>query len=597
MFQQTNDFRRLVVHAWKWLGLGLLAYLLLVAAQPILGQAQTPAAAGPPVAEPGPWEVASQVLHQQPLVLCFLVIALGMGLGSFRIAGLSLGTSGVLFSALLFGHFGQQEDWAMPEMVGKLGLVLFVYAVGLGAGPTFFRTFRDQGKQLALLGVVTVVAGGITAWAAARILQIPGELATGIFSGAMTSTPALAAGLQAAQEAGGASQSVSIGYGMAYPMGVIAVVVFVQLLPRLLRVNLEVLGRELQLQIRSKNRIGRYLVRIANPAVYGKTLHEVPLLDRVSGQITRKLEHGQLVPVRPDHVFEEGQVILLVTDDKSADMLTMMMGERANETVVIDSDRDRADVVITSPELIGRPLRDLHLRTRFGVTISRIERYGVDFVPNANSTFANADRVTAVGEPEGLQAFETAAGHRIRKLHETDLMSVGMGLVVGIVLGMIPIPIPGVGQFTLGLAGGPLLAGLLFAHFGRFMGIVGYMPLAARMLTQEIGLAFFLAAAGFDAGGEFAAMLRQFGATPFVMSLVVAVIPMTIAVFCARFVLQMDLMQTLGGICGSMTSTAGIGAIVNKTDCDIPVASYAAAYPAALVMMTILAQVLIAVFR
>jgi putative transport protein len=231
------------------------------------------------------------------------------------------------------------------------------------------------------------------------------------------------------------------------------------------------------------------------------------------------------------------------------------------------------------------------------VTISRIERYGVDFVPNANSTFANADRVTAVGEPEGLQAFEKAAGHRTRKLHETDLMSVGIGLAVGIVLGMIPIPIPGVGEFYLGLAGGPLLAGLLFAHFGRFMGIVGYMPLAARMLTQEIGLAFFLAAAGYDAGGDFAAMLRQFGAMPFIMSLVVAVIPMTVAVLFARFVLRMDLMQTLGGICGSMTSTAGIGAIINKTDDDVSVASYAAAYPAALVMMTILAQVLIALFN
>jgi putative transport protein len=576
---------------------GLLAYFLLVTAAPLLRNVEAAESIGALAAAHGPLDLASQILQQQPLVLCFLIIAIGMGLGSIRIAGLSLGTSGVLFAALLFGHLGQHEAWAMPAMVGKLGLVLFVYAVGLGAGPTFFRTFSDQGKQLAFLGVVTVVTGGLSAWLAARFMGIPGELATGIFSGAMTSTPALAAGIQAAQEAGQASQSVSIGYGMAYPVGVVAVVVFVQLLPRLLRVNLEVLGRELQLQMRDENRIGRYLVRIANPAVYGKTLHQLPLLDRVSGQITRKLEEGQLVPVKPDHVFQEGQVVLLVADDKSADMLTMLMGERSHETVVIDSDRERTDVVITSPELIGKPLRDMHLRTRFGVTISRIERYGVDFVPNANSTFANADRVTAVGEPEGLQAFEKVAGHRTRKLHETDLMSVGIGLAVGIVLGMIPIPIPGVGEFYLGLAGGPLLAGLLFAHFGRFMGIVGYMPLAARMLTQEIGLAFFLAAAGYAAGGDFEAMLRQFGATPFIMSLVVAVIPMTVAVLFARFVLRMDLMQTLGGICGSMTSTAGIGAIINKTDDDVSVASYAAAYPAALVMMTILAQVLIALFN
>ena len=332
-------------------------------------------------------------------MLCFLIIAIGMGLGSIRIAGLSLGTSGVLFAALLLGHIGQHEAWEMPQMVGQLGLVLFVYAVGVGAGPTFFRTFRDQGKQLAFLGVATVLSGGLTAWLAARFFGLPGELATGIFSGAMTSTPALAAGIQAAQDAGRGSQPVSIGYGMAYPVGVIAVVVFVQLLPRLLRVNLETLGPETQAQLPAKNRIGRHLVRIANPAVYGRTLHDLALLDRVSGQITRKLEQGQLVPIKPDHVFAEGQVILLVTDEKSADMLTMLLGERSHETVVIDSDRDRSGLVITSPELIGKPLRELHLRTRFGVTISRIERYGVDFVPNANSSFANADRVTAVGEP------------------------------------------------------------------------------------------------------------------------------------------------------------------------------------------------------
>ncbi len=587
----------------RWLGGVFLVVCLLAVLGPALAVSNGAETAGSVTEQPDPWATVNHVLSQ-PLVLCFLIIATGMGLGSIRVAGLSLGTSGVLFAALLFGHLGQYfehlgygEVWKMPEMVGTLGLVLFVYAVGLGAGPTFFRTFRDQGKQLAFLGVVTVVTGGLTTWGLARWLGIPGELATGIFSGAMTSTPALASGIQAAEEAGRAGLAVSIGYGMAYPVGVVVVVVFVQLLPRLLRVNLEILGRELQLRIQSRNRIGRHLVRIANPAVFGKTLHDLPLLDMVSGQITRKLEGEQLVPIKPDHTFQEGQVVLVVTDEKSAGMLTMLLGERSNETVVIDSDRDRSDVVITSPELIGKPLRELHLRGRFGVTISRIERYGVDFVPNPDSTFSNADRVTAVGEPEGLQAFEKAAGHRIRKLHETDLMSVGLGLVVGIILGMIPIYIPGVGDFSLGLAGGPLLVGLLFAHFGRFMGIVGYMPLAARMLTQELGLAFFLASAGFAAGRQFWEMLQQYGERPFIMSAVVAIVPMIVAVLCARFILRMDLMQTLGGICGSMTSTAGIGAIINKTDCDVPVASYAAAYPAALVMMTILAQILIALFR
>jgi putative transport protein len=207
-----------------------------------------------------------------------------------------------------------------------------------------------------------------------------------------------------------------------------------------------------------------------------------------------------------------------------------------------------------------------------------------------------ADRVTVVGEPEGLRAFEQAAGHRMRSVHETDLMSLGFGLVVGILIGMIPIHVPGLGDLSLGLAGGPLVAGLLFAHFGRFMKIVGHMPLAARMLTQSIGLAFFLASAGFRAGGQFLPMMQRYGGQPFLISVVVTIVTLVFGYCLSRYLLRLDVLQSLGGMCGAMTSTAGIGAITSKTDCDLPVISYAAAYPAALVMMTIVTQVMVRIF-
>ncbi len=549
--------------------------------------------AGDSTDQSGMWRLISQTLHDQPLILCFLIVACGMGLGSLRLFGLTLGTSGVLFAGLLFGHFGQSESWGMPDIIGKLGLVLFVYAVGLGAGPTFFRTFRDQGRQLAFLGIVTVVVGASTIALLAWAFDIPSELATGLFAGSLTSTPALASGLEAAEQTSRDALAVSVGYGMAYPVGVVAVVVFVQFAPRLLRVNLVQMGEEMQRKLEAKNHIDRFLVKICNPAVFGKSIHEIHLLDQVHGQITRVLKEGQLVPIRPDHVFEEGQVVLLVTDATNAEMLTMVLGTPSDENVVINADRDRSVVVVTSPRMLNKQLRDLHLRSKYGVTIARIERYGVDFVPNANTDFSMADRVTVVGEPDGLRAFEQAAGHRIRRLHETDLMSVGFGLVLGIFLGEIPIPIPGFGQFKLGMAGGPLLVGLLFAHFGRFMGIVGHMPIAARMLTQNLGLALFLASAGFAAGKQFVEMVEIYGSKPFLISAAVTVVCLTTGLVFARFVLRLDLLQSLGGMCGAMTSTAGIGALTNKTDCDVPVASYAAAYPAALVMMTIAAQFLL----
>jgi putative transport protein len=542
------------------------------------------------------WETLTRALRQ-PWVLCFLIIACGMGLGSVRVLDISFGTSGVLFSGLVFGHIGQQEGWTMPEGIGTLGLILFVYAAGLGAGPTFFRAFRDQGRQLAFLGIVTVVIAALTTSVLTWALQVPGELATGLFAGSLTSTPALASGIDSAEEVGKEASAVSVGFGMAYPVGVVGVVLFVQLLPKLLRINMARLGDDLQRRLAARNRIDRFLVKITNPAVFGKRLPDIRLLDQVSGQITRVLHGNQLVPIRPDHVFAEGQVVLLVTDADTAEILTMILGEPSDVPVVINADRDRYEVVVTSPAMLNTPLRELHLRSKFGVTVARVERYGVQFVPNGDTRFSMADRVTVVGEPDGLKAFEQAAGHRGRRVHETDLMSLGFGLVVGILLGMMPLRIPGLGEFTLGMAGGPLLAGLLFAHFGRFMGIVGHMPIAARMLTQSIGLAFFLASAGFEAGGDFLRMATHYGAAPFVISVIVTAVSLAVGFLFARYVLRMDLIQSLGGMCGAMTSTAGIGAVAGKTDCDVPVISYAAAYPAALVMMTIVAQLLIRVLQ
>ena len=548
-----------------------------------------------PIASPNQTGIVSALnrVLGQPLALCFLIIGCGMTLGSLRLGDISLGTSGVLFAGLVFGHFGREAGWKMPPDIGSLGLVLFVYSVGLGAGPTFFRTFRDQGRQLAFLGLATVSIGAAATCALAWWFALPGELATGLFAGSLTSTPALASGLDAAAEMGLDGLAVSIGYGLSYPVGVVGVVLFVQLMPRLLRINLSRLGDDAQRQLASKSRIDRYLVKICNPAVFGKHLHEIPLLEQVSGQITRVLDGDQLVPIRPDHIFAPGQVVLLVTDTQTSELLTMILGEPTTADVVINADRDRASVVVTSHDMLNKPLRDLHLRSRFGITVARIERYGVDFVPNAGTAFSMADKATVVGEPEGLKAFEKAAGHRLRRVHETDLMSLGLGLAVGIVLGMVPLQVPGLRTFTLGLAGGPLLAGLLFAHFGRVLGIVGHMPIAARMLTQNMGLAFFLAAAGFDAGGHLGQMLSEFGLTPFLVSILVKAITITAGFGLASRLFRLDFMQALGGMCGAMTSTVGIGVITNKTDCDVPVTSYAAAYPAALVAMTSGAQLMI----
>ncbi len=528
------------------------------------------------------------------LLLCFVILALGMTIGAVRLGGICFGTSGVLFSALLLGHLGKDAGWSMPDKIGSVGLVLFVYAVGLGSGTTFFRTFRQQGKSLALLGMVTVFGAAVATLMLARVLRIPGELATGIFAGALTSTPALASGMEAAAEAGDKSLEVSIGYGIAYPLGVIGIVLYAQLLPRLLRVNLDEMDKEVRAANKSSEGIERRLVKILNPEIINTSIHELRVLTNVGAQITRVLDGERLVPINSDHVFREGQVVMLVTDGRFADLLTTLLGHRTEMPFVMDSDRDRVEIVLVNSELIGKPLRELHLRTQYGVTISRIMRFEVAFVPSGDTVLNAGDRITAVGPPEGLRSFVKKAGHRTRKLHETDLMLLSLSLVVGILIGLVPIQLPGMPAFSLGLAGGPLLVGLLVAHFGQYFGNAAYMPTAARMLTQELGLALFLADAGFRAGGSFVETFVQYGAAPIILSVFVVTVALALAYLFSRWILGMNLLQILGGTCGAMTSTAGVGAISGATESGIPVASYAAAYPASLVMMTLLAQILIA---
>ncbi len=543
--------------------------------------------------ENGAWQMVALSLESE-ILLTFVILALGMTLGALRFGGISFGTSGVLFAALFLGHLGKHESWSMPENIGTIGLVLFVYAVGLGSGTTFFRTFRQEGKGLALLGIVTVSGAAAAAAGLARLFQVPSELATGIFAGSLTSTPALASGIEAAISSSRNSLDVSIGYGMGYPLGVVGVVLYAQLLPRLLRANLDDLDSKLRADTKQSDGIARRLVRISNSAIINTSIQDLRALTHIKAQIPRVLEGDRLVPIKRDHVFQDGQIVLLLTDDQNADLLTSLLGHQTDIPFIVDSDHDRVEIVLVNSELVGKPLRELHFRSQFGVTISRIVRFDVPFVPSGDTILNAGDRVTAVGPPDGLKLFAKKAGHRPRKFHETDLMWLALFLVAGILIGMIPIQIPGLPPFSLGMAGGPLLVGLLVAHFGQFLGNAAYVPLAARMLAQELGLALFLADAGFRAGGSFVETFRQYGAAPFILSFLVICVALGLAYGFARFFLNMNLLQILGGTCGAMTSTAGVGAIASTTDSGIPVASYAAAYPASLVMMTLLAQILIA---
>lgn len=527
------------------------------------------------------------ILLGNKLLALLVVVTFGLLLGRVQVAGLSLGSSGVIFTALAMGHFGYE----IPSGIGGLGLAVFVYCIGLTAGPRFFRLFMQAGKRLALMCVALVGVGAATAGGLSLLLDIPADLSAGLFAGALTSTPGLAAAMEALPE----GSQVAVGYGVAYPFGVMGVVLFVQLLPRLLRVDLKRLGEDLQSREGEDRRIVRVLVEVCNPAVIGKPLSALTVISESNCQVARILKDDRLAPLHTVPVLEKGQRLLLIAQAYRLPPIVDLLGRRDDRSgFLLDIEGQSMHTVVSSPNVVGKCLDELRLRARFGVTVTRIVRHDLEFVPKRGEKIEYGDMLNVVGERAELEAFASFSGHRAKTFNETDLISLGVGIISGVLLGMTRVSL-GATSFSLGMAGGPLFVALLLGHFGHIGPIKGHLPAAARMLMTEVGLVLFLAGAGVTAGHDLAAVIRTHGTTLCVVSGVVTLAPMAVGFVLSHFVFRMNLLQILGVVCGGMTSTPGLGVVTAKTDSSVPVVSYAAAYPVALIVMTVLAKVFVSV--
>ncbi|KRP37667.1 MAG: YidE/YbjL duplication [Opitutaceae bacterium BACL24 MAG-120322-bin51] len=531
-------------------------------------------------------EAVNQLLLDQPLIALFAIIASGLLFGSFTIKGINLGSSGVLFTALLAGHLG----YSIPGGIGTLGLVLFVYCVGIGAGGRFFASVAREGATLAKLALVIVAIGGAITWAGAKLLDLPADLATGIFAGALTSTPALAAATEGLKDS---ASGVSIGYGIAYPFGVIGVVLFVQLLPRLLKHDLEAINAEHEAEDNTDERVVTVLVEVTNQNLVGKKIAEAGISNLNACQVSRIFKEGQLMPLSYGDEFNQGQLLLLVGRSKEITIAIDTLGRRSDRNILKDVENERQNLLVTEHKIAGKSIRELAPLKHYGVVITRITRGGLTFVPNMATLIETHDNLTTVGRTEDLKVFAKAVGHRSTAIDSTDLLSLSAGLTLGIVAGLIPIGLPGSTPITLGLAGGPLLVALLLGHFGKVGRIVGHIPRPTRLLLQDLGLVFFLANAGIEGGVSLEATVQQYGITLFGLGMLVSVVPLILAWPLARKLFKLDPLQALGGICGGMTSTPALGAITARTDSQVPVISYVSAYPVALIVMILIAKILI----
>jgi putative transport protein len=534
-------------------------------------------------------------LFSNQFLVLFLILAIGSGIGRISVRGVSLGAAGVLFAGMAFGHFGLQ----VPKEVTELGLLLFVYAVGLAAGPSFFRTFRRHGIRFVLIALAVTGAAALAVVGVAAWLKLPYPLAAGLFSGALTNTPALAAAIAAVERtAPGASGAVSVGYGIAYPLSMIGVVLLIQFLPRLLRRDLrQEAGRwEQEKQLESPGLEARQY-RITNPNCQGRRVSEINPRRLTQANISRVKHGDQVFAALPDTILNLGDVAMVVGTPEELEKMQFILGEETNERMDVNANVMSLDVDVMEESMTGKKLGQMKVWERYTLVITRIRRHGEDIAPTGNVTLEMGDQIRVVGDKTAVEEFARLVHGSPRKADETNMLPFLIGLLLGILVGSISIPLPNGITLQLGNAGGAFVVSLLIGHYGGIGRLRLYVPGAAKAVLRELGLMLFLAGAGVSAGGLFLTTLQQYGLSLLAGGVMVTIFAVLAGLVVMHLVYKFNLLGTMGTLSGTMTNPPGLAAANNQTDSDLPTLYYAMIYPVALIFKIVLAQLLVQVLR
>lgn len=398
------------------------------------------------------------LLHSSYFSL-FLIVALGFMLGRIKIKGLSLDVSAVIFIALLFGHFGV----IIPKELGNFGLVLFIFTIGIQAGPGFFDSFRSKGKTLILITMLIICSACLTAVGLKYAFDIDTPSVVGLIAGALTSTPGLAVAIDSTN-----SPLASIAYGIAYPFGVIGVILFVKLLPKIMRVDLDKEARRLELERRSSfPELTTCIFRVTNQAVFGRTLAQINAR-AMTGAVISRVKHGDsiLMP-KANTMLLEGDYVQAVGSEEALNQFAVLVGEREEGELPLDQTQEIESLLLTKKDMINKQLGDLNLQRNFGCTVTRIRRSGIDLSPSPDLALKFGDKLMVVGEREGLRGVARLLGNNAKQLSDTDFFPIAMGIVLGVLFGKINISFSDSVSFSPGLTGGVLMVALLLSAVGK----------------------------------------------------------------------------------------------------------------------------------
>ncbi|CAM3909355.1 TrkA C-terminal domain-containing protein [Alkalicoccus chagannorensis] len=523
-------------------------------------------------------------LLEEPLVLLFLILFLGSMLGKAHIKGISLGMSAVLFVAMAFGHAGFQ----VSDTVQDLGLSLFIVAVGLQAGPKFFRMMRTSGVVYGLVAVVTIAAAAGTALLIGSFMELDPALSVGLMAGALTSTPGLAAALEASGEA-----AASVGYGIAYPFGVLAVVLFVQLYPRLFRINMEQELDDKTGPVRSEDAPDVMTIEVDDEDAHKRTLKELQVGRGTSAVVSRVIRGTRNIISLSDTVILKGDHLVTVGKKEDLEEIRDQLGFEVTDPMENQDHVQLQQITVGAEDMVGKSLSELALRGKYGVTVTRIERGGIEYNQRPGWRLEQGDVLTVVSSEDRIDEVKKLFQRKNLQTTNIHLFSLSLILLIGVTAGMIPVTIPGLGSITLGVAGGPLLAALLIGHFGRLGPIRARFFQPSNTVIRDLGLALFLAGAGTTAGEGLVEVLTEEGLWLIGAGAVMTLVPLAVGFLVARFLFRLSVMHSLGSLCGGMTSTPGLGVLnqmVSREDASI---AYAAAYPFALIIVAVVSQLLV----
>ncbi len=514
----------------------------------------------------------------------FLIVALGFVLGKVNIRGISLDVSAVIFIALLFGHFGV----VIPKELGNFGLVLFIFTIGIQAGPGFFDSFRNKGKTLVAITLLIVLSACLTGIGCMYALGISTDEVVGLIAGALTSTPGLAAAIDATGSSG-----ASIAYGIAYPFGVIGVILFVKLLPKMLGIDLR--REEQRLEKQRQNDyppLQTAVFRIENAGIEGKTLSQLRVRSMTGAVISRIRHEGATRLPTPESVLHVGDWVKAVGDETALDRLGTLLGERMAADLPLESSYEVRKMLVTNKELVGKSLAMFSFQSNFNCTVTRLRRSGIDLSPAPELLLKFGDKLTVVGHKDSLDALAQRLGNDEKRLSDTDFFPIAMGIVLGVIFGKINISFSDSFSFSPGLTGGVLIVALVLSALGKTGPIVWTMSGSANQLLRQLGLLLFLAEVGTSAGANLVATFQESGWALFFVGVAITLVPMVVAVIFGYFVFKISIFDLLGVITGGMTSTPGLVAADAMTDSPTPSVAYATVYPVAMVFLIIFIQVI-----